>query len=65
MIVLEKDKVEIIENQSGGSTLIINGVEVKRCLGYSLTDNKTIDNNQKYILVKIFQPEIEYKKGMI
>lgn len=63
MIVLEKDKVEIIEHQSGGSALIINGVEVKRCLGYSLIDNKTIDKNQKYIVVKIGSPEIEYKKG--
>nr|DAE45608.1 MAG TPA: hypothetical protein [Caudoviricetes sp.] len=60
---MEKDKIEIIENEFGGSTLIINGAQIKKCLGYSLVDNKTIDNDQKYIQVKIFSPEIEYKKG--
>lgn len=59
---MEKDKIEIIEGKFGG-TLVVNGVQIKNCLGYSLVDNKTVDNNQKYIQIKIFSPEIEYKKG--
>lgn len=43
--------------------LIINGVEIKNVTGYSLIDNKGIDKWGKEITIKIWSPEIEYKKG--
>lgn len=60
---MEKDKVEIIENEGKGQQIIVNGVEIKNVIGYSLVDNKGIDKWGKEITIKIWTPEIEYKKG--
>lgn len=60
---MEKDKVEIIENEGKGQQIIVNGVEIKNVIGYSLVDNKGIDKWGKEITIKIGHPEIEYKKG--
>ncbi|MBS5885161.1 hypothetical protein [Clostridium sp.] len=60
---MEKDKVEIIENEGKGQQIIVNGVEIKNVIGYSLVDNKGIDKWGKEITIKIWHPEIEYKKG--
>ena len=43
--------------------LIINGVEVKGVIEYSLVDVKGIDKWGKEVTVKIWAPEVEYKKG--
>lgn len=60
---LEVDKVEIIEVEGKGKKLIINGVEIKNVTGYSLIDVNGSDKWKKEVTVKIWAPEIEYKKG--
>lgn len=63
MNCLDRDKVEIIEVEGKGSKIIVNGIEIKNVSGYSLVDNKTFDKWGKEITIKIWGPEIEYKKG--
>ena len=63
MNYLKRDKVEIVEVEGKGIKLIINGVEVKNVTEYSLVDVKGIDKWRKEVTVKIWAPEIEYKKG--
>lgn len=63
MDYLNKDKVEIIEVEGKGTKIIVNGIEIKNVLGYSIIDNKGFDKSVKEVTIKIWSPEIEYKKG--
>lgn len=59
---LTRDKVEIIESEDKGQKILVNGVEIKNISGYSLVDNKGIGKWGKELTIKIYSPEIEYKK---
>ncbi len=63
MNYLDRDKVEIVEVEKQGNKLIINGVEIKNVTEYSVVDVKDIDKWKKEVTIKIWAPEIEYKKG--
>lgn len=60
---MDRDKVEIIENKDKEQKVVVNGVEIKNVLGYSLIDDKGIVKWDKEITIKIWNPEVEYKKG--
>ena len=63
MNYLKRDKVEIVEVEGQGNKLIINGIEIKNVTAYSVVDVKGIDKLKKEVTIKIWAPEIEYKKG--
>ncbi|MFR1708929.1 MAG: hypothetical protein ACLSV2_08520 [Clostridium sp.] len=60
---MEADEVEIIENEEKGMKLFVNGAEIKNVTEFSLVDVRGIDKWGKEVTIKIWAPEIEYKKG--
>lgn len=60
---MEVDEVEIIESEGKDMKLFANGTEIKNVTEFSLVDVRGIDKWGKEITIKIWAPEIEYKKG--